>query len=124
MTVSRATIIFKTHMYAAQRRRLSTYEKEQLRIASAVLRRARHSAMRGNPGKSTRAQGGKKVARIYGRVLRIEAQKVGPHGNCDAECKRCKHKYFHDFKPGAKMLGLRPGQVIKIPAGCYPLLIM
>lgn len=78
---------------------------------------------RENPAKSTRGKASKRVAKIYGRVLRIEAQKVGPH-HCDAECKRCKHKYFHDFKVGPEMIGLTPGQVFKVPAGCWPLLIM
>lgn len=42
---------------------------------------------------------------IYGRVLRVEAQKTGEHG-CDAACKRSGHRYFHNFGPGVHMYGL------------------
>lgn len=78
---------------------------------------------RGNPAKSTRGKSSKRVAKVYERVLRVEAQKLGPH-HCDAECRACEHKYFHDFKKGVEMFGLSPGQVFKVPAGCWPLLIM
>jgi hypothetical protein len=54
----------------------------------------------------------KRLVRIYGRVLRIEAQKVGPHKNCDAECKRCNHKYVHDFRKGAVMYGQPDGSIL------------
>lgn len=94
-----------------------------VREAEMVLVEAYPPPRRENPAKSTRKKASKRVAKIYGRVLRIEAQKVGPH-HCDAECKRCKHKYFHDFKVGPEMIGLTPGQVFKVPAGCWPLLIM
>jgi len=82
------------------------------------------TGMRGNPAKSTRGSASKTVVRIYGRVLRVEAQKTGAH-QCDAECRRCNHKYFHDFRvpTGVKMLGLSPGQVFKVPAGCWPILL-
>jgi len=123
MTYERAKLIFKTHMEASRRRKLTAYEREQLVRASAVLRRSRRSAME-NPGKSTTGSGSKSVVQIYRRVLRVEAQKLGPH-NCDAECRRCKHKYFHDFKipTGVRMLGLSPGQVFRVPAGCWPILL-
>lgn len=42
---------------------------------------------------------------IYGRVLRVEAQKTNPH-RCDAGCKRSGHRYFHNFGPGVEMYGL------------------
>lgn len=54
----------------------------------------------------------KRLVRIYGRVLKIEAQKTGAHRNCDAECKRCQHKYVHDFRPGAVMYGLPDGSIL------------
>lgn len=41
---------------------------------------------------------------IYGRVLRIEAQKTQGH-RCDAGCKRANHRYYHDFKKGPKLYG-------------------
>ena len=76
------------------------------------------------PRKVSAAKNPKKLVRIYGRVLRIEAQKTGKH-RCDAECKKCGHRYFHDFKGGKpKMLGLSPGEVFKVPAGMYPILIV
>lgn len=122
MTLQRAKLIFHTHMIAMQKRKLTRYEQAQLDTARAVLRGHR----RRNPGKSTRGKQGKKVAHIYSRVLRIEAQKGKPHGNCDIECKKCGHKYFHDFRSAKKikMIGLHPGQVFKVPAGCWPLLII
>ena len=62
---------------------------------------------------------------IYPRVLQVHAQKVGPHRNCDTECKQCAHKYVHDFrKKNVLMIGLSPGDVIKVPAGKWPLLII
>lgn len=76
-----------------------------------------------NPPKTTRRLSTKKVVKIYGKVLRIEAQKTGPH-RCDAECRKCRHKYFHDFKAPARMLGLSPGDVLRVPAGCWPIVIM
>lgn len=54
----------------------------------------------------------KKLVRIYGRVIRVIAKKTGPHGNCDAECKRCQHEYFHDFKSGAVMYGQPDGSIL------------
>lgn len=48
---------------------------------------------------------------IYGRVIRIDAQKTQKH-LCDASCKRHGHKYTHGFKPGAKMYGLPNGDII------------
>jgi DNA replicative helicase MCM subunit Mcm2 (Cdc46/Mcm family) len=67
----------------------------------------------------------KKVVRIYGRVLRVEAQKLGKHVHCDAECKKCNHKYVHDFRSKtAKMIGLSPGDTFTVPPGKWPLLII
>lgn len=54
----------------------------------------------------------KGLVRIYGRVISIEAQKTGPHGNCDAECKRFNHEYTHGFKRGAIMYGLPDGSIL------------
>lgn len=127
MTYQQAKIVFSSHMEASKVRKLTAYERGQLARASAVLRRGRHSAMnprRGNPPKSTGRGASKTVVKIYGRVLRVEAQKTGAH-QCDAECRRCDHKYFHDFRlpTGVKMLGLSPGQVFRVPAGCWPILL-
>jgi len=48
---------------------------------------------------------------VYGNLIRIEAQKTQPH-RCDPGCKRVKHCYFHDFKPGAKIYGLPDGSLL------------
>jgi hypothetical protein len=59
-------------------------------------------SMRRNPGHATK---------IYGKVLRIEAQKTGRH-HCDAECKRCGHRYYHDFRVKPVMYGLSDGSIL------------
>lgn len=48
---------------------------------------------------------------IYGRVLRVDAQKTQTH-ICDDECKKFGHRYFHEFGPGAKMYGLPDGSIL------------
>lgn len=48
---------------------------------------------------------------IYGRVIRIDAQKTQKH-ICDTACKRYGHKYTHGFKSGAKMYGLPNGDIL------------
>lgn len=48
---------------------------------------------------------------IYGRVIRIDAQKTQRH-RCDAQCKRFNHRYYHTFKPGAVMVGLKDGSIL------------
>lgn len=45
MTHQRARLIFKTHMQASRSRKLTEYEREQLRQAQAVLRAKRKPAM-------------------------------------------------------------------------------
>jgi hypothetical protein len=51
------------------------------------------------------------ITKIYGKVLRIEAQKTGKH-QCDAECKRCGHRYYHDFRVKPSMYGLPDGSIL------------
>lgn len=48
---------------------------------------------------------------IYGRCLRIEAQKTQAHA-CDPGCARADHCYFHDFKKGAVIYGLPNGDIL------------
>ena len=59
----------------------------------------------------------KKLVTIYKRVLSVQAQKLGPHKHCDAECKDKQHKYIHDFKPGAKLLGIPDGAFLMLKDG-------
>jgi hypothetical protein len=51
---------------------------------------------------------------IYGRVLSIQAQKIGPHKHCDAACKRAGHRYTHSFRKGSRavMYGAPDGSLI------------
>lgn len=53
---------------------------------------------------------------LYGRVLRVEAQKTQPH-HCDAECREVQHCYYHDFDSGPDMLGLPAGTRLVLPSG-------
>jgi hypothetical protein len=48
---------------------------------------------------------------VYGRVLRIEAQKTQPHV-CDDDCAAVDHCYYHDFSKGAVMYGLENGDLL------------
>lgn len=52
---------------------------------------------------------------IYGRVLRMEAQKIGPH-RCDAGCAKSNHSYYHDFKASSNVhaYGMSDGSVLLI----------
>jgi hypothetical protein len=59
----------------------------------------------------------KKLVTIYRRVLSVQAQKLGYHRHCDAECKRVHHKYVHEFKPGAKLLGIPDGAFLMLHDG-------
>lgn len=59
----------------------------------------------------------KKLVTIYKRVLSIQAQKIGFHRHCDMECKRADHKYIHDFRSGAKLLGIPDGSVLTLADG-------
>ena len=61
--------------------------------------------------------GTKRLVKIYGRVLSVQAQKTGAHRHCDAECKQVNHKYIHDFKPGARLLGIPDGAFLMFRDG-------
>jgi hypothetical protein len=52
-----------------------------------------------------------KPVRIYGRVLRMEAQKIGQH-RCDPGCKKSNHSYYHNFSAGAIAWGMPDGSVV------------
>ena len=49
--------------------------------------------------------------KIYGRLLRIEAQKTQPHV-CDAACRKANHCYYHVFKSGASIYGMPDGSLV------------
>lgn len=51
------------------------------------------------------------LTRIYGKVLRVEAQKTGKHV-CDSGCKKAGHRYFHVFKVSPSMYGLPDGSLL------------
>jgi hypothetical protein len=85
MTPQKAKVIFATHMQAARKRKLTTYELTQLGRARQVLRQSRKPAMnvrKSNPGKPVL---------IYGSVDRVYATKTQNH-ICDAECKQNGHR--------------------------------
>src|SRR5262249_1209664 len=109
MTHSKAKVIFATHMEAARKRSLTTYEKNQLSTARQVLRQQRKPVSNARKRISAKRNPGSPVL-IYGRVTRIEATKTQPH-ICDAECKAHGHRYFHDFKTSPKMWGMPDGSL-------------
>lgn len=76
--------------------------------------RLRIRKIRGNP---SRISGGNSAVNsqievmVYGRVLRVEAQKTQPH-RCDPDCAAVGHRYYHEFKKGAVMYGLENGDLL------------
>lgn len=50
--------------------------------------------------------------KVYQRVTRIEASKEGMPHDCDAECLRKRHRYFHEFEKDPKMYGFRNGDIL------------
>lgn len=76
--------------------------EKQLRLLVSVANKPTRG--KSNPGT------GKPVL-IYGAVNRIYATKTQGH-QCDSECARNGHRYFHDFKSKPKMYGLPDGSIL------------
>lgn len=55
------------------------------------------------------------VQLVYGRVLRVEAQKIGPH-RCDPGCRKADHRYYHDFASSTNVQawGMSDGTVVLV----------
>ena len=81
---------------------MSRQHRKAQKISEHFYNKLRVLQRKRNPGQATK---------IYGKVLRIEAQKTGKH-HCDAECKRCGHRYYHDFRVKASMYGLPDGSIL------------
>lgn len=111
VTPAKAKLIFTTHMQAARKRKLTTYERNQLSTARQVLRSHAKPAMNSGRKTNVRVQRNPKRVLIYGNVQRIYAQKTQPH-ICDADCKKHDHRYFHDFTSKPKMYGLPNGDLL------------
>lgn len=65
-----------------------------------------------NPMKNPRSP----LPLLYGRVLRVEAQKTQKHV-CDSGCREVHHRYYHDFTSSPDMLGLPAGSQLVLPDG-------
>jgi hypothetical protein len=109
MTPAKAKVIFATHMQAARKRKLTTYELNQLSTARQVLRQQRKPAM--NAPKRKGQRNPKQGVLIYGNVQRIYATKTQSH-ICDADCKAHGHRYYHEFTSKPKMYGLPDGSIL------------
>lgn len=57
------------------------------------------------------------VTEIYPRILSIAAAKRPTHRNCDAECRENGHRYRHEFRSPARLLGLPDGSLLVLPDG-------
>jgi hypothetical protein len=57
------------------------------------------------------------LTEIYPKVISIRAQKRTTHRNCDSECRRNGHRYEHEFKTPARLLGIPDGTLMVLPDG-------
>lgn len=48
---------------------------------------------------------------IYNRTQKVVASKAGIAHECDAACKRSKHRYFHNFRKAGRIWGLPDGNL-------------
>ena len=85
-----------------------SFKTKKLAWASKESKKSKkYSKSGGNEGRLVNPRG----TTIYGRLMRIEAQKTQKH-NCDAACKEADHMYYHDFKRGTKVIGMPDGSLI------------
>jgi hypothetical protein len=98
-------------------RKVTAYRttRKKAQAQAALLRGVRHGMkIRKNPKGQRKnpvtVHSPKMPVMIYGRLLRIEAQK-GPRHICDAKCKAAGHKYYHDFSRHAKVYGMPDGSL-------------
>ena len=77
----------------------------------AMLAAASRPSLFGLAKKRIKRNPPKRAVEIYGRLLRLEAQK-GPGHVCDAACKNAGHCYFHDFSKHARVFGLPDGSLL------------
>lgn len=113
MNISEAKHTFATMMQKARLGNLTQAEKAKLSEARQKMRMVRKpiSNKPVGKGKKTRAKSNPDGVLIYGNVRRIEAVKTQDH-ICDAECKACGHRYFHNFTSKPKMYGLPDGSLL------------
>ena len=81
--------------------------KKRATAQARLLRGVKHGMI---PRKNPAVHRPAKPMEIYGRLLRIEAQK-GPGHVCDAQCKKANHCYYHDFSRHARVFGMPDGSL-------------
>jgi hypothetical protein len=101
MTIKRAEAILANIM--KKKTPLTVDDRALLREVSNVIRNMNKKR---NPASAH-------AVKIYGRVLRVEAQKTQAH-RCDEGCRKAKHCYYHDFKnsSNAVLYGLSDGSFL------------
>jgi hypothetical protein len=84
-------------------------QKKNARVSRGASRSPKRATLRKNPTEG--------LTKIYGRVLRVEAQKTQVH-RCDPGCAKARHCYYHDFESkNVNEFGLPAGSEIKTPDG-------
>lgn len=97
MTPSTAEKYLTRLLEKSQRQPLTSAEKRVLAVARQRLRYIKRAGRTGASPNPRRNE-------IYGRVIDVTMQRIGPH-RCDAQCKRVNHVYRHRFKKGVRIYG-------------------